>query len=89
MFMVPKKWDKNQLPKPNQSDIEFKEVPAKKVAAISFGGWANSDKIEKYKERLIAALEANEIPHTNRFSFLGYNAPFEVVGRKNEVIVEL
>ena len=29
MFLVPKKLEKNMLPKPNQSDIEFKEVPAK------------------------------------------------------------
>lgn len=89
MFMVPKAWGKDQLPKPNQSAIEFKEVPEKKVAAISFGGWANAKRIDEYKNRLITALEANGISYSERFSFLGYNAPFEVVNRKNEVIVEL
>ena len=43
MFMVPKDYDKNDLPKPNQSDIAFKEEPAKRVAAITFGGWADSE----------------------------------------------
>jgi hypothetical protein len=89
MFMVPKKMNKESLPKPNQSKIEFKEEPAKTVAAIRFGGWANSDKIESHKQQLIAALEAENIGYTNNFFFLGYNAPYEVANRKNEVIVEL
>ena len=67
----------------------FKEVPAKTVAAITFGGWANDDKIEKYKEKLISALDADGISYTNRFYFLGYNPPFDLINRKNEIIVEL
>jgi hypothetical protein len=89
MFMVPRNLKKENLPKPNQSQIEFKEVPAKTVAAISFGGWANSEKIEKYKQKLIAALDDEGIAYSNKFYVLGYNAPYEVLNRKNEVIVEL
>ena len=89
MFMVPKKFKKETLPQPNQLQIEFKEEPAKTVAAIVFDGWANDEKIEKYKEKLKAALDTEGIPYTNRFYFLGYNAPYEVFNRKNEVIVEL
>ncbi len=89
MFMVPKKFQKESLPKPNQSQIEFREEPAKTVAAISFGGWANDEKINQYKEKLMAALDAEGISYTNKFYFLGYNPPYEVLNRKNEVIVEL
>ncbi len=89
MFMVPKKFDRETLPKPDQSTIEFKDEPAKKVAAITFGGWANDEKIDKYKERLKAALDAEGIAYTSKFYFFGYNAPYEVFNRKNEVIVEL
>ncbi len=89
LFMVPKKFDKNSLPKPNQKNIEFKEMPAKTVAAISFGGWANASKIEKYKSKLKSALNAKGIDYTNRFYLLGYNPPFEIINRKNEIIVEL
>src|SRR5210317_1485862 len=89
MFMVPKELKKEMLPKPNQSLIEFKEEPAKTVAAISFSGWANDKKIEKYKQKLKSALDAEGIAYTDRFYFLGYNAPYEVFNRKNEVIVEL
>jgi hypothetical protein len=89
MFMVPKKFNKEMLPKPNQSGIEFKEEPAKTMAAIRFSGWANDAKIEKYKQHLKAALDAEGIKYSNRFYFFGYNAPFEVFNRKNEIIVEL
>lgn len=89
MFMVPKKFSKESLPKPNESQIEFREEPAKTVAAIAFGGWANDEKIMNQKQQLIAALDKKGIKYTNRFYFLGYNPPFEVFNRKNEVIVEL
>jgi hypothetical protein len=89
MFLVPKKYNKENLPTPNQSAINFQEMPAQKVAAISFGGWANDEKIAQYKQKLTSDLEKQGIAHTQNFFFLGYNAPYEVFGRKNEVIVEL
>jgi hypothetical protein len=89
MFMVPKKYTKENLPKPNDNAIEFKEIPAKKVAAITFGGWANDAKINAYKNKLTEALDQQGIKYSNNFFFLGYNAPIEVFNRKNEVIVEL
>ena len=89
LFMVPKKFEKETLPQPNQAEIVFKNEPAKTVAAITFNGWADDEKIERYKQDLKLALDTKKIPYTNRFYFLGYNAPYEVFNRKNEVIVEL
>ncbi|PIE86901.1 MAG: soul heme-binding protein [Bacteroidetes bacterium] len=89
MFMVPKKYKREDLPTPNQSEIEIVEEPAKRVAAITFGGWANTKKIEQYKNELIALLEANDLEYTSRFFFLGYNPPYDLINRKNEVIIEL
>ena len=37
LFLVPKKYTRDNLPVPNDSSIEFKDIPEKKVAAISFG----------------------------------------------------
>ena len=89
MFLVPKKFNKETLPQPNESQIKFREESAKTVAAISFGGWASDEKIEEYKKKLKSALDAEGIAYTNRFYYLGYNPPFEVFDRKNEIIVEL
>ena len=89
MFMVPKKFKKETLPNPSESKIKFTEEPAKTVAAIQFGGWANDEKIASYKQQLISALEREGIKYTNHFYFLGYNAPYEFFNRKNEIIVEI
>jgi hypothetical protein len=89
MFMVPKKLSEEALPKPNDSQIEFQKEPKKTVAAIRFGGWANDKKIQKYKKLLTDALDKEEIRYTDRFFLFGYNPPFEVFNRRNEIIVEL
>jgi hypothetical protein len=88
-FLVPKSFTKENLPKPDNSSIEFIEVPEKKMAAITFSGWANDKKIEKYKLQLIKLLDKNQIKYTNNFSLLGYNPPYELFFRKNEITVEL
>jgi hypothetical protein len=89
MFLVPKKFNKESLPLPNESQIKFREEPAKTVATISFGGWASDGKIKEYKQKLVTALDAKGIRYTNRFYFLGYNPPFELINRRNDIIVEL
>lgn len=89
MFLVPKVYKKEDLPKPNTESITITEMPAKKVAAITFGGWADSEKIDRYQAELRKALDREGIAYTNKSYFLGYNPPFEMVGRKNEVIIEL
>lgn len=89
MFMVPKSMAKNSLPTPNDSSILFVKEPAKTVAAIEFGGWANQEKIEKYKNMLISNLKNEGISFSNKYYFFGYNAPYEVFNRKNEIIIEL
>ena len=89
LFLVPKKYTRDNLPVPNDSSIEFKDIPEKRVAAISFGGWASDSKIASFKSKLITALNTKEIEYTDNFYFLGYNAPMEVFNRKNEIIVEL
>lgn len=89
MFMLPKDLQKDNLPQPTNSKIKFIEEPAKKVAVITFGGWANDEKINNYKQKLITALEAEGFNHNGKFYFLGYNPPYEIFNRRNEIMVEL
>jgi hypothetical protein len=89
MFMVPKSHDMESLPNPSNSKIVFEKQSEKIVAAIRFDGWANDKKIEKYQSILKTALAKEKIAHNNKFAFLGYNPPYDLVNRRNEVIVEL
>lgn len=88
-FLVPKNYKLEDLPKPNDERINFKTVPEKKVASITFGGFADDEKIEKYKQKLKEELSKNNIEHFNTFTYLGYNPPFRIINRRNEIIVEL
>ncbi|MBL57941.1 MAG: soul heme-binding protein [Flavobacteriales bacterium] len=89
MFMVPKKFNKASLPKPDESSIRFIDEPAKQVAVLQFGGWANNQKINKYKEKLKSALTKAGVSHTDKFYFLGYNPPYDLINRRNEIMVEI
>ena len=89
MFLVPKEYNKESLPIPENKDIQFIQVPEKMIAAITFGGWANDKKIQNNKIRLKNLLDKKGIKYTNNFSVLGYNPPYEILFRRNEVIVEL
>jgi hypothetical protein len=89
MFMIPSEYEIEDLPKPNNAEVKFKTEPEKIVAAISFGGWANDQKINDYTAQLKALLKAQGIVYTNNFSYLGYNPPYEMVNRRNDIIVEI
>lgn len=89
MFLVPGKFTKEDMPKPLNPFIKFIEVPERKMAAITFRGWASNEKIEKYKLELVRLLDQQGIQHSNQFLVLGYNPPYEVLFRKNEIVVEL
>jgi hypothetical protein len=89
MFMVPGKYKEKDLPAPNNKEIKIVEQPSKIMATITFGGWANDKKIDHYKRELEKALDEKRISFSNRFYYFGYNPPYEVFNRKNEVAVEL
>lgn len=88
-FVMPSDYSKDNLPKPNDSSIIIKTTTEEYVAAIQFGGYANDKEIKKYTSKLESALKANGIEYYGNFRFLGYNAPYQFWGRKNEIIVSV
>jgi hypothetical protein len=88
-FVMPVGYNPNNLPKPNDSDVAIHTTEDKYVAAITFGGYADDEKIKEYTQKLETALKASSIPYFGRFLFLGYNAPYQFFGRKNEIIVSV
>lgn len=88
-FMVPKSENIDQLPKPNDSRVNLEYTKAKRVAIIGFGGWANDVKIEKYVNRLKDWLDENQMSYNSGYSFMGYNPPYQLIGRRNEIMIDL
>lgn len=88
-FMVPAKYNMEDLPTPNNKEVRFVEQPERIVAAIRFSGFANDEKIARYREQLKVVLNQNGLSYDGEFSFLGYNSPFDLINRRNEVIVSV
>lgn len=86
-FVMPAEYSTSTLPRPNDARVVIHESPAEYAAAISFGGYAGDDSIKRYSEKLRVALEEKGIKITGHYRYLGYNPPYQVVGRKNEIIV--
>ncbi|MFP5081722.1 SOUL family heme-binding protein [Pedobacter sp. JCM 36344] len=88
-FVMPADYNKESLPKPNDSSVVIETTPEEYLAAIQFSGYANDDEIKTYAGKLESALKASKIDYYGNFRFLGYNAPYQVLGRKNEIIVNV
>jgi hypothetical protein len=89
MFMIPNSLERDDMPLPNDRLIDFILEPKKTLAVVTFGGWASDKKIAKYKSRLTEALSNEGIQHENKFFIFGYNPPYEIFNRRNEVAVEI
>ncbi len=88
-FVMPAHLTINDLPKPNNSEITIETTEPEYVAAIKFGGFANTASINKQKEILKKALDQKGLTYFGNFRYLGYNPPYQIFGRRNEVIVAL
>jgi hypothetical protein len=86
-FVMPEKYDMATLPKPKDANVEIKQSEAVYAAVIAFGGYANDKKINDYTNRLVTLLQKKNIKIIGRFNFLGYDAPFQFIGRKNEISI--
>lgn len=88
-FMLPDGYELDELPAPQNSNVSFKHEPGKTMAAIRFGGWASDERIADYTDRLKSALEREGIKYSGKFVYMGYNPPFTLVNRRNEIAVEV
>jgi hypothetical protein len=88
-FVMPSKYDETNLPKPKDASVQISKSQEMYAAVITFGGYANDEKIEVYKNKLVALLEKKEIKIIGGYNFLGYNAPFQFYSRKNEITIPI
>lgn len=88
-FVMPKEHSLESLPEPNSDNVELLTVSPKKYAVITFPGYANNKKISKYAKKLLKSVKAEGLETIGNIHFMGYNAPWQVIGRKNEVAIEV
>ena len=86
-FVMPSAYTKENLPKPNDPNVNIRSTSDEYVAAIKFGGFASDKDLKFYSEKLQNLLKENNITSFGNYRFLGYNPPFQFIGRRNEIIV--
>jgi hypothetical protein len=89
-FVMPKKYSLEELPQPLHSELQFKEIPGRHVATISFSGNINQEIIEKKKNELMEWLKEKQITAIGSIELARYNPPF-IPGlfKRNELLVEV
>jgi hypothetical protein len=88
-FVMPKEHAIENLPEPNSKQVELVQLQPKTYAVLEFTGYANDKKIEKHSKRLLQFLKAENLSPIGNMKYLGYNPPWQVLGRKNEIAVEV
>ena len=89
-FTMPKEFNLETLPKPNNNSVEILPIPQKKVAVFTYSGsWSES----RYNEKLNAfkdALARDGVATIGEPSFARFNSPFQLwFLRRNEIWIEI
>ena len=88
-FVMPSTYNKTNLPKPKDSHVRIVMSQDEYVAVIRFGGYANDKELKFYIEKLKDLLSKKGIKTLGHYRYLGYNPPYQIFGRRNEIIVSV
>ena len=88
-FLMPKKYNLENLPTPDNKEINIYTEPGTLKACISYSGYTNNSTENKKINELKKVLLKHNFSHKNDFEVLVYNSPFEFINRKNEIIVTI
>ncbi len=88
-FVMPSSYNPENLPKPDNSRVIIENTKDEYVAVIRFSGYASDNAIKKQSEKLRKLLIENGIEFYGDFRYLGYNPPYQLLNRRNEIIVSV
>jgi hypothetical protein len=86
-FVMPRGMDLTSLPKPLDPEISFSQLAPETVAVVRFAGFASDNDIHEKSVELKQWLDKKGITMVSSFRYLGYNPPFQLIDRRNEVVV--
>lgn len=88
-FVMPSQYQAQELPRPNSGRVRIEEEAEKHLIVLRFGGFASDSRIRRKCERLSEIIQENGIQTKGDFLYMGYNAPWDLINRRNEVAVEV
>ena len=88
-FVLPKKYLSQDVPLPNDDNLDTYISDPKYYAAIRYSGYSNENKIEKHRNELESILIKNGFEILGDFYVLSYDAPTKFYNRRNEILFEI
>lgn len=88
-FMMPKQYSTSELPKPNSKEVKILEEKPRVMAVIRYDGFSSDDKIKKYTNELAAIIAKYNLKTSGAYMYMGYNAPWDIINRRNEIAIEV
>jgi hypothetical protein len=88
-FVMPSQYQLSDLPVPNSSAVSLVTQGSMTLAVLRFGGYSSDEKIAKYAQILTQVLQEKNIHTKGPLLFMGYNAPWDVINRRNEVAFQI
>ena len=86
-FVMPEDIDPNNMPVPNDPNVKLERLPEEVVAALRFSGFASDKVIGEWTTRLLDEVAKAGLEPLGPVRFLGYDPPWQLVARRNEVVV--
>jgi hypothetical protein len=89
-FMVPSEYTRDTLPEPLDPAIRFREVPARRVAALRYSGTWSEERYLKKLAELRAAMAKERLRAVGEPVWARYDPPFMPwFLRTNEILIEI
>lgn len=89
-FMMPSELTLATLPEPLDERIRFREVPARRMAAIRYSGTWSERRYREHLDRLRAAIAREGLEQTGEPVWARYDPPFKPwFLRRNEILIEV
>ncbi|MAQ69700.1 MAG: soul heme-binding protein [Flavobacteriales bacterium] len=89
LFRMPEKYNKENLPKPNNEKVKFVETNYVQKAVIKYSGYSNTERENQKIEELKIILKKYNITHNNKFELFVYDPPYKFFNRRNEISVNV
>ena len=88
-FVLPKKFNDNEIPKPDNLNLEVYMSKEAIFASIRYSGYNNSEKQSIYTEKLLNKVNDLGRDIIGTPILLSYDAPYKFYNRRNEILIEL
>jgi hypothetical protein len=89
-FVMPAQYTMESLPKPLNSKVQIRQIPAVKRAVINFSGFYNANKVAERTLELEEWMKTKNLQAASAPKFARYNPPWTLpFMRRNEIMIDV